>query len=152
MFKDEFTAWFIAGMIGSVMKDLYGLFAVLSRFATFHIIHIAADIFLKKPHIQIFLGYLIGMIIDLSVGGIFGILSGLTLRCFGNRHYLLKGFVIGFTIWLGIFGIIMHTLPQIFELQVNRPNEVLNFLLVHVVYGMVTSYCIIKFTWPAPLR
>ncbi len=145
MFKDDFTAWFVAGMIGSVVKDLYGLLAVVSRFATFHIIHIAADIFLKPRHIQLFTGYLVGIIIDLSVGGLFGILSGLILRYFSSRNFLLKGFVIGFTIWISIFGLILHTLPQVFEIQVNQPNEVLNFLLVHVVYGITTVYAIIKF-------
>ena len=142
--KDHFTLWVISGIIGVVVRDLYDLAMVLFAHSKNAIWNIASDIFVSTPQVHTFLGVILGLLADMVVGGLLGILVGFTIKLTGPKNYWLKGLGIGQVAWLFFFGILLHNLPHIEKTApvVAGPN-ILSYI-GHSIFGLVTAWTYVK--------
>ncbi len=145
-FRDRFTVWFVSGIAGSALKDAFGLFTLWIGFSNYHIVQVAADIFLDKPHLGMVGGILIGIVADFSMGGLFGLAIGALLEWQGFDNHLLKGAVIALGVWMLLIGIIMHSLTQVFDLTLRQPNDIANSMICHLLFGISVAYFIVRLT------
>lgn len=142
--KNHFTLWIISGCLAVLLRDIYSLAVFLIGLAKLPIWTIAADLFIDKPEFHTVLGIIIGIIADLCIGGMLGILIGIGIDWQEKHHYLLVGLGIGLMAWLMFYGVVFHNLPQTIK---NAPQDALATILAiigHIIYGLTTAWVYIK--------
>ncbi|HBF35884.1 MAG TPA: hypothetical protein DDW50_01010 [Firmicutes bacterium] len=144
--QDELIRWMIAGVIGFIVKDILGAILFWGKVVSYHIAFIAADIFMNSPDIYSPEGWILGTVTDLLIGGILGIGIGMFLKWKGPGFYGVKGIFLAMVIWLLFIGGIMHALQFIFSIVLTRFSDLFYSLIAHVVYGLFTSYLIVRLT------
>lgn len=144
--SDEFLVWILSGVIGSTIKNIFDLVMLSLKISNFHIIQIAADIFMNAPDIYSIKGVIIGIIADLIIGGVFGVGLGLLFKITGTDYYFLKGWVLGLIVWLVAIGGLMHIFSYIFVKVLSEFNDLAVSMTAHSIYGIVTAYWIMKLT------
>jgi hypothetical protein len=149
--QDEVIRWISAGIISSIVKDVLGVITLWTKIVSYHIVFIAADIFMDSPDIRSFKGCLLGLVVDLIIGGSLGMVVGVFLKRTSYDYYLLKGFFLGLLVWLVFIGFIMHTLLFVFSMILIQFNDLIQSMIAHVVYGTLTAYLIIRLD-PNPIR
>ncbi len=141
--EDEVICWITAGVISSIVKDVFGVITLWSQMVTYHIFFIAADIFMNSPDIYSAKGCFLGLVVDLIIGGFLGMVIGIFLKQTGYRFYLLKGLFLGLIVWLVFIGFIMHTLLAVFSTVLTQFNDLIQSVIAHMIFGMLAAYLII---------
>lgn len=143
--KDQFSLWVFSGIIGVVVRDIWNLFSRLIGFAKFFIWQQAASIFTVRSELTTVWGNAIGLLADLIIGGMFGVLTGLLLKWQGTKNYILKGWGVGGMAWLFLYGLLYHNLP--FTKGSAPPEAVSNLsaFIGHSIFGIITALVYVKF-------
>lgn len=141
--EDHFMLWVISGVIGEAIRDIFDLAFKLLGIFHVGIWEIAADIFLKPPATQTFLGTVVGLFFDLLIGGMIGVAIGLLIQKTSPKHYLLKGMGTSWVVQLIFIGILFHNLPQLENYSQGleeQPIVIILSILVHGIYGFATAW------------
>lgn len=142
--KDQLTLWVVSGIVGVAVRDLYDLIFLVFAHAKNVIWIIAADIFSDPPQVYSFWGNILGLMADLIIGAMLGVVVGLTIKWTGPKNYLIKGLGVGLVAWLLFFGVLLHNLPHIKD---TAPVGVLPNILAyigHAIFGTVTAWVYMK--------
>lgn len=142
--SDNFLLWAVAGAIGVVVRDVINLLEVWLGFGKSYIWDIASDIFTHGPEVYTPLGHVVGIIADLTIGGMVGVALGLVITWTGTRFYLLKGVGIGLAAWLLFFGILQHNLPQTATTAPTDAVSNLGAFIGHLIFGVVAAWSYFK--------
>jgi hypothetical protein len=142
LIKDKVVISSMAGMIGTLCKDLPNF--ILYKLGIIHYVYaqLAASAHLEPKNICSLLGYIIGFLADITTGGAIGVATIIFLNRFGLEYWWYKGLTIGITVWLFGLGVILnlgtvHLLPL-------EPLFRLTSLVDHAIFGVVTVYLIYK--------
>ncbi|WP_132015729.1 hypothetical protein [Hydrogenispora ethanolica] len=147
--EDHFMFWAIAGCLGQIVRDIFGYLVVMAGLVKSHIWNLAADLFFNGSVINTFGGLLIGALVNYVAAGSTGVITGLLLEWRGTKHYLFKGIGVTLLAWLFIFGLVVHSLPEVFKVHPQEPLDVFFSFLGHMILGAITSWLITRFTGPA---
>lgn len=146
IFQDRFTAWAVAGVLGSMMRELCGLIALWTGIAKIHIAHLGADMYtndillVKSP-----LGVIIGLVNDWIFGAVLGVTIGLVINWSGERNYLLKGIGVGLLSWVAIFGFLIHGVPHMFSVAPKDLETIATSVVLHSIFGGSTAFLVTRF-------
>ncbi len=144
--NDRYTLWIIFGILGSICREIIGAILLWLKIANNHIIYLAADLFSNNiGQIKSIYGIIAGTITDWVLGAVIGILIGLIFQWTGHRNYLLKGFGVGLVAWIGIYGFLVHGMPQMFTLRSEPMALTCLSIITHCIFGGVTAFFINKF-------
>lgn len=142
MIKDKIVIGSMAGMIGTLFKDLPNFILYKLGVAPYLYANIAASAHLVPADLYSPLGYIIGFLADIITGGAIGVVTILFLDRFGMDYWWYKGLIIGNTVWLFGLGVTLnlgavHLIPT---------DPVFGFtsLFDHIIYGLVTVYILFK--------
>ncbi len=143
---DRLTLWIVAGIIGSIVRELFDAIIILIGLPIIHIASLAVDLFTNDiNHIHSWLGVIIGIMTDWIMGAVIGVGIGLVLQWSGRQNYLLKGLGIGLISWVVIFGFLVQGMPWMFVLKPTLFNT-LFAIIPHGLYASITAFFIVKFT------
>ncbi len=142
--QDRFIFWVFSGIIGVIIRNTYSFFAREVGLAQFYIWNLGASLMVETALLETFWGHILGFLVDMVVGSIFGVLVGLLLYLTGHAYYALKGCGIGLMAWMFFYGILYHNLPFT---QANAPSDPLSNIsafIGHSIYGIVTAIAYVK--------
>jgi uncharacterized membrane protein (Fun14 family) len=142
--KNHFRLWIISGCLAVIIRDIYAVILLAFGWIKLPIWTIAADLFIDKPEFFTALGTIIGILTDLVIGGILGLLIGIGIDWQEKKNYLLVGIGIRMMAWLVFYGIVFHNLPQTMK---NAPHDAISTILSiigHLIYGIATAWIYIK--------
>jgi uncharacterized membrane protein YagU involved in acid resistance len=142
--NDPFALWALAGIIGVIVRDVYSYIAQSIGLAKFYIWQIGADLMISPQTVHTFWGNLLGWLIDLTIGAMFGVVIGLLLEWRGQKNYIIKGWGVGLMAWLFFFGLIFHNLPETRKLAPLDPASNLSAFIGHSIYGITTAVVYVK--------
>lgn len=142
--KDHFTLWVISGIFGVTARDLYDLGFKLFGHANNVIWNVAADVFVKTSEVHKPMGDILGLLADLVIGGILGVLVGLMIKLTGPKNYILKGIGVGLIAWLLFFGVLLHNLPHTKGTAPEEPLPNILSFIGHAIFGFVTAWSYVK--------
>ena len=147
LLKDRFTLWVLCGITGAICREITGLVLKWTGLTNgLHIVNIAADLYTNDlKEIFSVAGVIAGILTDWGLGATLGIVIGYTLIIYGNQNYLLKGLAIGLLAWIGLYGFLVHGVPQMFILKLGIKVSCCS-LINHCIYGGITAFLIHKFT------
>jgi hypothetical protein len=138
--KDEFTIWMISGVIGAAVRDGVDFISLIVFHSKNVIWNIAADVFINTAQVHTPLGNVLGLLGDLTIGGMLGIVVGLTLKWTSPKNYLLKGWGLGLAAWFLFFGVLLHNLPHSQGSAPVDPLVNIVAFLGHSIFGIVTAW------------
>lgn len=142
MIKDRILAGSIAGIIGSLFKDLSNFILYKMRVVEHLYAHLAASAHLNEAGIYSPMGYIIGFVADMITGGAIGVVTILFLDRFGSDYWWYKGCIIGNTVWLFGLGVILNL--GTVNLVPREPIFRLTSLFDHLIFGLAMVYLIYK--------
>ena len=142
MIKDKVVISSIAGIIGTLCKDLPNF--ILYKLGVVHYLYaqLAASAHLTPENINSPLGYIIGFLGDITTGGAIGVVIILFLELFQMDYWWYKGLILGITVWLFGLGVILN-LGTVHLIPVD-PLFRFTSLFDHLIFGVVTVYIICK--------
>jgi hypothetical protein len=141
--NDQFTLWVIAGIVGTVIRDIYNLGLKLIPIKNV-IWNIASSLFISPSEVHTLMGTILGLLADSVIGATLGVIIGLTIKLTGPKNYILKGIGIGLINWLLFMGLILNSMPHV--KPVLPPNSFVNILsfIGHAIFGAVTAWTHVK--------
>ncbi len=142
---DPFALWVVSGIIAVIVRDTYSFFAKLVGFADFYIWNVGSSLLVNKPDIETFWGTVAGLLVDLTVGGMFGIIMGLLIEWRGQQHYMLKGLGVGLFAWLCFYGILYHNLPFTTGYAPAKPLSNISAFIGHSIFGITMALVYVKY-------
>jgi hypothetical protein len=146
LFNDRYTLWIIFGIAGSICREIIDSIFLWAHISNGHIVYLAADLFSNNlGQIRSLYGIIAGTLTDWVLGAIIGIVIGLIFQWTGHRNYLLKGIGVGLLAWIGIYGFLVHGMPQMFVLESQPMAITCLSIIVHCIFGGVTAFLINKF-------
>ncbi|MEW6184060.1 MAG: hypothetical protein AB1500_12980 [Bacillota bacterium] len=137
--NDPFTLWVASGIIAVLVRDTYSFLAKQIGFAKIYIWNVGASLLVDVPDIGTFWGTVLGVIVDLSVAGVFGVIMGLLLEWRGRNSYVLKGWGVGITAWLFFYGILYHNLPHTIAYAPSDPLSNISTFIGHSIFGITMA-------------
>ncbi|HBE76311.1 MAG TPA: hypothetical protein DDW65_00790 [Firmicutes bacterium] len=142
MIKDKIVISSVAGILGTLCKDLPNY--IYYKLGIIHYLYaqLAASAHLEPKNICSPLGYIIGFLADIATGGAIGIAAILFLDRFGIEYWWYKGLAIGITVWLFGLGVILNL--GTVHLPSCEPLFRLTSLFDHLIFGVVVVYIIGK--------
>lgn len=143
--RDPFVMWIISGIIGVIVRDVYSLLAKIIGLAKFFIWNVGAALFVKVSEIKTFQGTVLGLLTDLVVGGMLGVVIGLLLEWRGTKNYIIKGWGVGLLAWLFFYGLLFHNIPHTMAQAPDDAMSNLSAFIGHSIYGIITSIIYIRF-------
>jgi hypothetical protein len=144
MVDDRLTAGAISGIIASTVKTSFNI--LLNTIGIAHLTYpsLITIFFLHSLSLQSVFSLVLGFIVDLFIGGCFGILFIYFLKWFTRRYLWFKALFLSNLLWL--FGPVI--LLSWFKIDLNY-NFYYISLLDHWVFGLITIYMIQKL-YPVP--
>jgi len=136
--------WIVSGMAGVIVRDLWSLFSKAVGLAKFYIWNVDADLFTTRAGALTAWGTVLGLLTDLVVGSIFGVVLGLLLEWRGVKHYALKGMGVGLTAWFFFYGILFHNLPHTSAIAPSDPLSNISAFIGHAIFGIAMSVVYVK--------
>ncbi|NLM52173.1 MAG: hypothetical protein GX197_05070 [Firmicutes bacterium] len=141
---DFFIIGVLAGIFSSLIRYLLGFSIIYFLPSYLNCVRIAACILL--PPAQVMAGGFwvtaIGLQIDMVVSVAVSLVTLFILEYSGFSHYLFKGAIIGATTWSVFYVVLSRSLSQFPPVASILAIE-LSFL-VHIIYGMVLTWTIIR--------
>lgn len=133
----------IAGIIGTIAKELVDFISVAVGFSKHTYWHVAASIFVEPKEVTKVGALVVGALADLITGAFFGILLLFFVRYTKKDYLYLKGLGFGWFIWLFLFGIainleIVHIIPM-------GIGTSLSAFIEHSIFGLTTVWFIGKY-------
>ncbi len=142
--KDPFIYGFIGGVLGTLADEVVHWSAVFLSIVQSTTGHYFSQ--LMFPHQEVILSkLLLGEVGHNIAGGILGIFMAFIFYFFGFRYALIKGIGLGIALWIVHVAIVPNLVsprPYIFRTF----NEALTDLAAHFIWGLFTSYFILKKT------
>ncbi|MGE5604186.1 MAG: hypothetical protein ACM3YE_00660 [Bacteroidota bacterium] len=142
MIKDRILVGSLAGMIGSLFKDMPNFFFYKLGLVKYLYAHLAASAHLDEAGIYTPLGLIIGFLADTITGGAIGVATILFLDKYGTRYWWYKGCIIANTIWLFGLGVVLNLNAVTFAPR--DPAFRFTSFFDHILFGLVTVYLIYK--------
>lgn len=142
MIKDRILVGSLAGMIGSLFKDMANLFFYKLGFINCLYIHLAAAAHLDEAAIFTPLGLIIGFLADTITGGAIGVAIVLFLDRYGFDYWWYKGCIIANIIWLFGLGVVLNL--NVVTFVPRDPVFRFTSLFDHILFGLITVYLIYK--------
>lgn len=122
-------------------QSLPGIFGASSRnrlgFAKFYVWQNAAGLFMQEKQVQTALGTVGGLLADLAMGAILGVLFVLYLKLSRDKNIILKGWGFGMGLWLFLFGIVMHSLPSAKVIAPKDAASAISDFIGHSIFGLI---------------
>lgn len=142
MIKDRILVGSLAGMIGSLFKNMPNFFFYKLGFVKFLYVHLAAAAHLDEAAIFTPLGLIIGFLTDTITGGAIGVAIILFLDRYGFDYWWYKGCIIANIIWLFGLGVVLNLKVVTFIPR----DPVFRFasLFDHILFSLITVYLIYK--------
>lgn len=142
MTKDRVVIGSIAGIIGSLCKDLPNFILYKMGVVKFLYAHLAASAQIDQREVYSAAGWMMGFLADMITGGAIGVVAIRFLDRFGSDYWWFKGCIIGNTIWLFGLGVILNL--GAVNLIPNDPVFRFTSLFDHLLFGLVMVYLIHK--------
>jgi hypothetical protein len=144
--NDRFTLWIVFGIFGSICREIIGVLLLWTKISNSHIVYLAADLYSNDlSGIKSVYGIIAGTLTDWVLGAAIGIIIGLVLQWTGPKNYLLKGIGVGLIAWIGVYGFLVHGLPQMFVLKSEPMVLTCLSILTHCILGATTAFLINKY-------
>lgn len=143
--QDHFYYWIVSGIIAVIIRDIYSFIAKKIGFANFYIWNVGASLMIDRSEISTVWGIVLGLLVDIVVGGLFGVLIGLLIEWRGTKNYIIKGWGMGLITWLFFYGILYHNLPYT---KANAPSDALSNISAfvgHSIFGIITALVYIRY-------
>lgn len=142
MIKDRILIGSVAGMIGSLFKDLPNFILYKLGVVKYLYAHLAASAHLHEADVYSPIGILIGFLGDTMTGGAIGVVTILFLDKFGLDYWWYKGCIIGNTVWLFGLGVILNL--GTVNLVPGDPIFRFTSIFDHLLFGLTIVYLIYK--------
>lgn len=139
MKKDRLVAGMIAGSVGSIVTIIMGLIWKSLGLADRAFYDFSTTLFGKSTYADKgFPGFLMGVITQVAVCVIFGIIFAYIIKATSNRYLYIKGLGFGFIIWmlLSSFGTI-YNIPLFADIPLNVAYTTLTTALT---YGFIMAW------------
>lgn len=135
--RDRDTLGALAGIGAILVRDIWSFFAKQIGFAKFYVWQNAAGLFMQKSQIKTVLGAISGLLADIVMGALIGVLFVRFLKMGQDRNPVLKGWGFGLGLWLLLFGLLMHSLPTATAVAPRDAKSVLSAFIGHSIFGLV---------------
>lgn len=133
----------MAGIAGTIAKEVLDFLSVAVGFSKHTYWHVAASIFVLPKDVTKVGGLVIGALADMVTGAFFGVLL-LYLIKFTKKDYLyLKGLGFGWFIWLVSFGLVVNL--HVVRITPIDIGSSLSAFIEHSVFGLTTAWFIGKY-------
>jgi hypothetical protein len=96
----------------TVIGNIVGFLSDIAMGAFLGVIFVYIIKYTKGQPEATFLGHLLGFLGDLAMGSLFGIGFVYFLKYTNMKNIIWKGWGFGLAVWLLIFGIMLHSMPQ----------------------------------------
>ncbi|HBT16295.1 MAG TPA: hypothetical protein DEB05_05005 [Firmicutes bacterium] len=135
--RDRLTAGAIAGFVGGVAQDIFGIVAKALKLTDRGFVDFAERFMLYKNYPGV-LAFLIGFIAQALIGAVIGVIFAYLIKFTSSRFYYFKGVGLGLFFWLtlGLAGT-AYRLPLFKEVP---PAASLMTLIGAILFGVVTAY------------
>lgn len=133
--KDRVLLGWIAGALGVITRDAWSFLAKTLGLAKFQVWEISASLFIAGKEAHTFFAHIIGITADLIFGGILGIGFIYFIKYTSSKNMIIKGWGVGMTAWLFLFGIMFHNLPSV-EMIPHDALSNLSAFIGHSIFGI----------------
>lgn len=147
MMKDWFLVSTLAGMIGSLAKDVLRSLFVRLGVLKFTYWHLAAMFFLPPSDVNTGAGWFTGIASDLALGGIHGVAIYGVLHFSGFELWHYKGLTSGIVSWFLLPGLLLKAFA---DAEVFDPAFRVISFIDHGLFGLTAAYLIRR--WHRPGR
>jgi hypothetical protein len=139
LIKDEITAGFLAGSLGSIVKSILNMIVHNVKLVSYSYADLAASLFVKADAVHGLPIHTLGVITDIFLGASLGIILLYIIKRTGRNNLWLKGVVFGSAIWL-IARLLLNM--GVTNLIPQGAGFGYMSLLEHWIFGLVTLYSI----------
>lgn len=127
----------VVGLLADAVKLLVNYIAYSLGYTQVVFLRITAAHMLQQDQLHTPAALLIGAVVDLFAAGGLGIIFlWLINRVFDKKLLVLKGFVFGMLVWLGLFGLLATVLEQKLPQSI---SGILVTLVAHAVFGIALA-------------
>lgn len=142
--QDRFTFWVFSGIIGVIARDIWSYFARQVGLTGFYIWNLGASLMVQTALIETFWGTILGFLVDIVIGSMFGVMIGILLHLTGRAYYILKGIGVGLIAWMFFYGILYHNLPFTQAYAPGEPLSNIGAFIGHSIFGAVAVLVYVK--------
>lgn len=142
--RDKLFSGAVAGLIGAGIVGLISSILKSFRIYEYTYMDIAASLIYPYKEVETLAWYVVGWLNNFIIGIILGIILVYILAWTGKDYGILKGTIFGL-VWWFILTVIIQ--PELFEWgRFHETKSLVICLFRDVLFGIVTSYIIIKYT------
>ncbi len=135
--KDPIALGIVAGLAGSVAKEITDRISVGLGLSRPSYLRMAAGVYLKNADVRTKMGESIGILADMALGAGFGVGLVYVLKFTGKDHSFIKGVGYSHGVWTLFMGgtnklTVSKAMPQ-------KPASILSKYISHTAYGLAAS-------------
>lgn len=123
------------GAAASLGKDLFSYLLSFFGLSGHYFWELAAGMFISLEVISEPSSVVIGLLANLIVGALLGILFLYLLKMTGVRFIITKGLLFGLFVWVAVYGVLRAW--HITSVAKDRPVHVLFAVLAHLAFGLL---------------
>lgn len=147
--KDRFFIGSLAGMAGAVVMAVIDFLINLMAGIDVKLIFGVSELFVPKHLLATLPGATIGLIAHIVCGALLGLAIVVVLELFGYDYIVIKGVILGLFTWFLLSGMMGKALKL--GMQDKFIDNIL-FLLIHIPFGVTTTWLIKRFRSGTLLR
>lgn len=144
--RDSVSLGLFSGLMGNLSKGLFNIITWKTERNEVLYPHLASSMFFAPRRTKRRKPFLVGSLVDISMGSLLGIPLVYILKKTGKDNYRVKGAGFGALLWV-VFYVVGHNLP-IVSIKPRKSSSPLWAFLEHLTYGVVTSCTAVEFADP----
>lgn len=134
----------LAGVVGTIIKEIFDFVSFGLGWSKHLYWHIAASIFVLPKDIYKPGALFLGLFADLVISAFFGVALIYLIKRTGEKYLYMKGLGFGWFIWLLLFGAIINL--HIVRITPTDIGTSLSALLEHSIFGLTMAWFIGRYS------
>lgn len=133
----------IAGIIGTIAKEILDFIFVAIGFSKYSYWNIAASLFILPKDVNRSGGWILGALTDIIASAVFGVILLYVIKFTGRKYLYIKGIGFGWFIWVLFFGVVINL--HVVRITPTDIGTSLSSFFEHLIFGLTTAWGIHKF-------